>query len=142
MRKVWVVIANRSEVKILRAENVETLVEFHTLKHHEGKLPTQDLTSDKQGSHRGRFGTDTMEEKTSAKAKEAHLFARRIATFLEGGVNKNEVERFYLISTPEFIGVLRQVLKPSIAKLIEKEVHKDVMLAKPDQIRSYLPPVL
>lgn len=142
MRKVWVVVANRAEMKIYRAENVHTLIQIHYLTHIQSQLTSQELTSDKQGSHRGSFGSDTMEEKTPAKLKEANSFANQIAKVLEDAVNKKEVERIYLIANPQFMGILRQAINPQVAKLIEREIPKDVVHATADQIREYLPPVL
>ncbi len=142
MRKVWIVVANRAEAKIYRAENVSTLVEHTSLKHGEGSMHQRELSSDKQGSIRGKFGTDTMEEKTSPKSKEANHFAAQIALVLEKGLQAKEVERIYLIAKAPFIGVLHQVFKPAVAKCIEKEVHKDLLHASKEQLREYLPPVL
>ena len=142
MRKVWVVVGNRAEMNIYYAENVKKLVHIKTLHHNESQLHKKDLSSDKQGSHRGSFGTDTMEAKTPAKVKEANHFAHQVAQFLEDGVNHQQVERIYLIANPEFIGILRQTIKPHVAKIIEKEIHKDLMHSTPEQIRDYLPPVL
>lgn len=142
MHKIWVVVANRSEMKIYLAKNVNTLTEISTLKHLEGQQTDQNLVADKQGSHRGSFGTDTMEEKTSTKHKQATNFANQIAKKLEDGIKHEKVERIYLLASPEFMGILRQILKPNIRKFIEKEIDKDLTSANVEQIREHLPPVL
>ena len=142
MRKIWVVVANRSEMKIYLAESVNILKQIDSLSHSEGQQTTRQLVADKQGSHRGSFGTDTMEEKTPTKKKEALLFAHQIALKLEHGVQHEHVERLYIIASPKFMGELRQTLKPHIKKMIEKEVDKDMTDAKEEQIRECLPPIL
>lgn len=142
MRKVWIIVANQAEAKVYRAENVHRLVEHASLYHDNGNQATQDLVSDKQGDMRGAYGTDSREQKTTVKTKEANLFASQIANFLERGINEKDIERFYLIANPAFLGALRAALSSNTARLVEGEITKDLVQAKPEQIREYLPPVL
>ncbi len=144
MRKVWVVVANSSYSKIYRAENTHVLLEHQTFSHEESHLPARELVSDRQGRETSRvgYGTDTMEEKTPIKVKEATQFADEIAQFLEKGFNSGECERIYLVAKSPFLGYLRQSLHPNVTKLVESEVHKDLTQLRPEQIREYLPPVL
>lgn len=144
MRKVWVVVANGSQSIVYRAENVHKLTEVRRFYHDAMHLTRQDLNSDRPGrvTQRAGYGTDTMEEKTPPKVKEANLFANEIAQFLEEGYNKGDCDRIYLIAKPPFLGYIRQSLHPNVSKLIESEVQKDLTQMRPEQIREYLPPVL
>ncbi|NGX61689.1 MAG: hypothetical protein K940chlam9_01178 [Chlamydiae bacterium] len=144
MRKVWIVVANSSQAKIFRAENVQTLVEYKSFVHEESQEPSRELTSDRQGRQTSRvgYGTDTYQEQTTTKAKEQSQFAHEIADFLAQGYHSGEYERLYLISKPPFLGYLRQCLNGNVSKLVESEIQKDLTQLKPGQIREYLPPVL
>ena len=144
MRKVWIVVANGSASKVYRAENVNTLVPLKEFEHEEAHLTRKDLNSDRPGraTQRGGYGTDTMEEKTSPKVKEATNFAQAIAAFLKEGCNAGECERIYLIAKAPFLGHIRQALHANVAKCVESEVNKDLTQLRPEQIREYLPPVL
>lgn len=144
MRKVWIVTANSSQAKIYHAENVQKLIECKDIKHTEGHLNSKELTADRQGrtTRRQSYGTDTLEEKTSPKMKESSLFAEEIAHILKEGYEQGSYERLYLVATPSFLGYLRKSITPPIAKLIYSEIHKDLTHKKPEEIRSYLPPVL
>lgn len=142
MRKVWVVVANQSEAKIYRAQDTDTLIEHALLFHEEGTQRAEDLVCDKQGSFHGAYGAESVQGRTSLKAKENHFFAVQIAHFLEKGVQRQEVERIYLIAKSPFIGALVDALKPAVAKLVAAEIHKDVLSASLQQIRDYLPPAL
>lgn len=144
MRKVWIVVANSSVSKVYYAESMNTLSEQRIFFHEEGHLTKRDLISDRQGraTQRGVYGTDTMEEQTPIKVKEATHFAERIAKFLEEKFNAGECERIYLIAKPPFLGFLRQSLHPNVAKLVTSEVLKDLTQLRPEEIREYLPPVL
>jgi len=44
MRKVWVVVANRGQMRLYQAENVHTLIERETLIHAESHLHRNDGT--------------------------------------------------------------------------------------------------
>lgn len=140
MRKIWVVVANSSTAKIYRAENVNTLVEIHTLNHSVSHLHDRDIVSDKPG--RSKDGHHSIEEQTPQQVKERIHFASEIASYLEKGLSDNNLDRVYLISIPQFLGFLRQSLNPQVAKLIHAEIHKDLTHLRPAQLREYLPPVL
>ena len=144
MRKVWVVVANRSDSKIYRAENVNTLVEHKSLTHKEAHLNDHDLIADGPGrtGQKGVHGSDTLSEKTTQQDKEAKIFATEIASFLEQGYNSGECERVYLVAKAPFLGFLRESLHPNVVKMVESEIHKDIVDQRPEQIREYLPPVL
>lgn len=144
MRKVWIVVANASQSTIYKAENTNTLIELKNFQHQESHLTRHELKSDRPGRQTKRFGfgTDTMDEKTSPKVKEAHEFAQEIASYLEEGLHAGEFERIYLVAKPPFLGHIRQNLHPNVSKLVETEIHKDLTQMRPEQIREYLPPAL
>ncbi|MBS0623985.1 MAG: host attachment protein [Verrucomicrobia bacterium] len=142
MRKVWVVVANQSEAKVFHSENGNTLIELTILKHDEGHKHPQDLVSDKQGSYRGSFGSDGLEPRTSIKEKEASIFARQLADYIEKGVNQHTFDRLYIVAKSPFVSLLRSALSSSATKLLQDDVHKDIVHATAQEIRDYLPPVL
>ena len=144
MRKVWIVVANGSQSVIYKAENVKTLTEIKSFYHEESHLTRGELNSDRPGrsTQRMAYGTDTMEDKTSPKVKEAALFAGEIATFLEQEYHAGKYERLYLIAKPPFLGYLRDSLNGNVVKLIESEVQKDLIRSNPEEILDYLPPAL
>jgi protein required for attachment to host cells len=144
MRKVWIVVANSSQLKIYRAENAQNLVEHVLLFNEQSHLAVHDLVSDKQGQENRMscWGSDTNEPKTPVKLKEANFFADSIAHFLEKGYNAREVERIYIIAKAPFLGCLRNAITPHIAKLVHAEINKDLTHLSPQEIREYLPPVL
>ena len=144
MRNVLIVVANSTHSKIYRAENTHKIIEIKHIDHVESHMHARDLVSDSQGrnTNTALYGSDTMEDKTSLKTKEAVIFARQIIAYLEEGFNKGECERIYLIANPAFLGHLREVLTPHLAKLVHTEINKDLTQLTPEQIREYLPPAL
>lgn len=144
MRKVWIVVANGSHSTVYKVENAQTLSVLKNFNHQESHLPSRELKADGPGRQTKRmgFGTDTYEQKTPTKVKEADEFAQEIAAYLEEGLHSGEYERIYLVAKPPFLGYIRQNLHPNVSKLVESEVHKDLTQMRPEQIREYLPPVL
>jgi protein required for attachment to host cells len=143
MRRTWILVANGGKALIFTADEASVLHEQHVLEHAESHLSRRDLVSDKKGRtwFHGK-GTDSMEEPTPVKVKEATHFAHEIAHFLDKNYQAGEFERLYLIVKPPFLGFLRQSLSPHVAKVVESEIHKDLTLLQPEQIREYLPPIL
>lgn len=83
MRKVWIIVANSSDAKILKAESVNHLVEIRNLEHLESRLPNRELATDKPGratslAPRG-FGPHTIEDKLPPKDREKDYFAEEIS---------------------------------------------------------------
>jgi len=140
MKKVWVVVANRSDAKIYKTESLNKLVEYKTLSHKEAHLHDQDLISDAPGrmSRRGH-NSETLSQKTSVQEKEAALFAKEIAAFLEKGCATGECECIYIIAKAPFLGFLRDALVSKVTKLVAAEIQKDIVNLTTEEIRSYLP---
>lgn len=144
MKKIWIVVANSSQAKIYRAENVNHLVEHGFFFHDESHMPARDLVSDKKGretSHNAST-TNTYEPKTTIKTKEGMIFAENLASFLEKGCASGECERIHIIAKSPFLGYLRQSLQPNVVQLIGSEIQKDLTQLTAEEIREYLPPVL
>lgn len=144
MNKIWIVVANSSESKIYRAENRHTLVEHGRFYHDESRLPASDLVSDRPGceTYRGAYGGDTMQGRTPLKTKEGMLFAHQLAQYLERECEDGKCEHLYIVAKASFLGYLREVLHPNVAKLVKAEINKDLTHLKPEEILEYLPPVL
>ena len=131
--------------KIKEAEtNAHKIIEIKSFEHEESHLPVHELVSDAQGRSTSAitFGSDTMDERTSIRTKEAVKFADQIVDFIEDGFKKGECERLYVVAKAPFLGHLREALSPGLHKIVAAEVSKDLTQLSPEQVREYLPPVL
>ncbi len=144
MRKVWIVVANSTQAKIYQAESANKLVEKKFMEHVEGHLRASELVSDGQGrtTNTQMFGSDTYQAKTPVKMKEAIRFSDQIVEFLENIYNSGDCERLYIIAKAPFLSHLRDSLSPNLAKLVHKEIGKDLTQLTADQVREYLPPAI
>lgn len=140
-KDTWLIVANSSLARIFKVEKKQLLKELKTLEHPESRLHNRDLVSDKPGRDFESIGPTrhTMEPPTSPKQQEFTLFAKQIAEYLEEARLKGEFDRLYLAASPVLLGLLRQTLNPSIVKLLNGEVDKDMTHFKPQEIVSHLP---
>lgn len=143
MKKIWIVVANRSDAKIYQAENRHKLIEHTSLTHQEAHLHDRDIISDSAGCiSRHGHSSETLSRKTTVQDKESALFAKEIAGLLEKSCNSGECEKIYIISKVPFLSFLRESLSPNVIKLIEAEIQKDIVDFNAEKIRSYLPDIL
>lgn len=145
MRKVWVVVANSTIAKVFEAVDVNTLAEKKDFIHPASHLMEHDLVTDRQGEStfgKGQSGPHPYTPKTTHKVKEKHIFAAYIVEVLEKGFTERAFERLYLIAPPAFLGHVRQLLLPQLAKTVAAEIDKDLTQQTAAEVRTYLPPVL
>lgn len=143
MKKTWILVANRSDAKIYKAETSCGLVEHKSLTHAAAHLHDSEIISDASGcmSRRG-LGSETLSPKKTVQEKEAISFAKEIAAFLEQGCHAQECEKLYIIAKAPFLGFLRHELHPNVVKIVEAEIQKDIVNFNLEEIRSYLPKIL
>jgi protein required for attachment to host cells len=142
MRKVWIVVANQTDAKIFRAENVNKLEEIFHMTHNEGHKTAHELQSDREGATQGWFSSDTMSPRTPIKVKEAMHFATEIAHCLKKSIEEEQIERFYILAPPAFLGHLRAAMPEAVKNRVFAEIAKEGLWLDEKEIRSYLPPVL
>jgi protein required for attachment to host cells len=137
----WLVVANSSFARIFKLEKKESLVEIESFEHPESRLHERDLVSDKPGRGFESIGQarHNLEQSSSQKQQESIAFAKQLSNYLEEARNKGEYERLYLAASPTLLGLLRQSLHPTTAKLLKGEVDKDMTHMKPAEILTHLP---
>ncbi len=117
------------------------LQELESLVHPQSRLKESELVSDHAGklSDKGQPGTHAAPSATSAKEKEAELFARQLCQRLEQGRAQQQLERLVVIAAPDFLGLLRQQMGAALRALVVAELDKNLATASAEQIRSHLP---
>ncbi len=145
MRKVWIVAADGSEARIFNVLDVNKIEEVRNLASPEARLNNIELVSDKHGTSAARgprgFGSHafTESDKISPKKREKLYFAEEVAHVLNEHFHQGAFERVYLIAPPTFCAFLREKVDPNVEKLIQQEIHKNVVHLRAEEIRSFLP---
>ena len=143
MPNTWVVVADSSRARIFKAETpLGPLHELETLAHPEGRLHTQDLTSDLPGrafDTTGEGGRHAMEQQVDPKEREALKFARQISEYLEAAQDESKFHKLVIVAAPRFLGHLRQCLSTRLNGLIAHEIDKNLTQQTAEDIRRHLP---
>lgn len=144
MRKVWVVVANRSNANIFISEKDVPFVLYQKLEHPESHLQEHELVSDKKGkeANQNLYGTSTFEPSTTAVKKESLKFAKEIASFLTSAFQSHAFDRLYLVAPSPFIAELREALPALVKHCVYQEIPKNLVHLEAKELREYLPPVL
>lgn len=140
-KNTWLIVANSSIARIYRLENKHSLVEIEVLEHPESRLHNLEIVSDKPGrdSNRVGWGRHAVSTRGTPKEHECTVFVNKIASYLEAARKKQEFEKLYITASPTILGLIRQELSPSTAKLIQGEADKDMTQMKPEEILAHLP---
>ncbi len=138
--KIWILAADSSRARIFETTaSRKPLQELETLTHPESRLHEGDLSDDGPGRVHESHGDGRHLTDNYRKQYEAEVFAREICERLEQGRVESAFNKLYLIAPPAFLGQLRDCMGNATRKLIAEEIDKNVVLAKPDEIRKHLP---
>lgn len=141
MYNTLIVVAEKSRAKIYAMESrKEPLHEMIDLYDAAQRLPVRENVSDHQGrtfdSH--SLNRHAKEPKMSVKQVEANDFAKMICEYIEERRRQNTVRKLILISSPEFLGLLRHHLSKAAQDLVEIEIDKNLVKLEEADIRHYL----
>ncbi len=138
--KIWVVAADSSRARIFQTTGSrKPLEEIEVLAHPESRLHEGDLSDDGPGMVHESHGDGRHLTDNYRKQYEAEVFAREVCKRLHEARAGGSFDRLYLLASPAFLGHLRDGMDAPTRKLIQAEVDKNVVLAKPEQIRDHLP---
>ena len=141
----WVLAADSSYAKILRADNrVGPLVPIEELEHPESRMKDSELYADQPGRtfDSAGQGRHAMENQVDAKKEESIRFARTLCEKLRQAATDKAFDKLYILASPNFLGELRSCLDHQVKNLVAGEVPKDVARQSPDEIRARLPDFL
>ena len=138
MEHTWTVADDSSRARILSAQNrVQPPTDIEALAHPEGRMKSQDLTTDRPGrtndsSGDGRHGM----EPPDLHHHHQEVFAKEIVDYLEKGRNSGKFARLALVAPPAFLGVLRQKMNGHLGKLVSHTVQKNLLEQDNETIRA------
>lgn len=69
---------------------------------------------------------------------ETELFTRSIVTALLLGLQQGGFQRLALIASPQFLGLLRQMLDPQLKPLVDWDLAKDYTQSSPTQLSEQI----
>lgn len=132
MDPTWIVLADEGRARILAMREPGTdLAEVEEMTDAAAHADNADLRHDAYGRRGGsdpRMGGSNMESAGEEKLDhEAELFARRVAERLEQARRQGRFGRLRIAAAPRFLGRLRKMLDPQLAKVVDDELDKDLL---------------
>ena len=136
MDTTWVVVADEGRARILEMREPGTeLAEIEQITDAAAHADNADLRRDaygrRGGGDLGDAGGRVMGGNATASAgeekldHEAELFARRVITLLQEAHQRGRFERLRIAAAPRFLGRLRKLLDPQLAKRVDGDYDKD-----------------
>ena len=141
MHTSWVIVTDSTRARIFEKKGAnEPLTEFEDL------VDPSSFENQNELEHhtRGRFhdvGTGhshTNDPSVSPLAHKNDLFAKSIALCLDKGRKDSKYHRLYLISSPHFLGTLRNKLGKEVNRLIENEWSEEISDYSAADIEQFL----
>ena len=133
MDPTWVVLADEGRARILAMRQPGTdLAEVEELTDPAAHAHNADFRHDAYGRRGGggdlRMGSDAVSSAGEEKLDhEAEAFARRVAERLAQAHSQGRFERLRIAAAPRFLGRLRKLLDPQVAKTVVDELDKDLL---------------
>lgn len=139
---VVVAVADSARARLFEAPApAAPLREVEDLQNAQARLHEGDLVADRAGRMKNRpfqaahsaFGGDT------ARRHRAEDFAAIACSSIGRILRRSGARRLYLVADPEFLGLLRQRMEPSLRHRVAGEVVKSLAGEPAERIRAVLP---
>src|SRR4051812_31686547 len=136
MNATWIVSANSSRARFFSQANLtDPLEEVNDMINDAVRQRVLDLgESDKIGptsagksihNTGGTAPNKLYQPPQSPEKHEAELFARDIAGYLRDAYREGRFQQITLVVSPQFMGMLRKLLDPSLESAVNLEIDKD-----------------
>ena len=129
MGRMWALVANSSFAKIFEIQgHGKYIKEIHHFDYPEGRMKSGEILNDRPGRAFDRMGEGrhALGTEVDVHTHEQQIFAHKLAHVLyEGKVNRL-YDELALVAPPQFLGELKQALESQVAKLVSKEIPKDL----------------
>ncbi len=143
--KTWVVVASAARARIFDRAGIKgPLTEAADLVNPEDRLLRQDIVSDRPGRATDRQGGQRhgVDSRSDPKEQLARRFAGEVVGWLESQRRSKSFDHLYLVSSPHFLGLLREQMGRELSDTIKAERAKDLTHEKADMLQKHLQEIL
>lgn len=148
MEATWIVSANAGRARFFsQPVSGASLEEVTNMVNSAVHLRTAETESDRIGQLAAsksahNVGASTQpsgyEPNQTPDEHQTELFARDVADFLLKAQQEGRYEKLNLVASPQFLGVLRKQLNPTVSSAVSREINKDYTQSSPDELRKQL----
>ncbi|TVU72006.1 host attachment protein [Cobetia crustatorum] len=132
----YIVAADAARARVF-ARTAGKITEVESLVHPESRQHTGDLRTGGKGESSGGHGSlhQTGDDGATSDKHQA-FFAKEVAQYLKQAANGGKFDELIIAAAPSFLGVLRDKLDKSVAKLVIETLDKDLSHESADQIKA------
>jgi protein required for attachment to host cells len=124
----WIVLADHAHARIYEVADDTPLHPIAQLENAAGQSAARDLGSDKPGRKSNIFGhRHALGAGEDPKEHAGNVFAHEIAEYLNAERRKDRFDALVLAMPPRVLGLVRKSLDVGSARMVEREIHKDLM---------------
>jgi protein required for attachment to host cells len=137
----WVLLADGAEARIYqekKSKELSQLAEFSSKASHS---QTHELVSDRSGRSFDSMGTGarhSMEARSDPQVVAKENFVAMVAAHLNDAALAKKFDHLIVCAPPHVLGELRQHLDGHAKKLVQAELHKDLMKTPMAELHQHL----
>jgi len=137
----YVLVADNARARVFLSDRFyRSLEELQNFAHPEGRLHERDLDSDRHGRQRAapNMGHHGFGGENNRQQHESGVFAASLTDWLSRQREGGAFEHLVLIAPPHFLGELRKHLHAGCEKQLLKQVDKNLVTERPEEILARL----
>lgn len=148
MEATWIVIANAGRARFFaQGRPADPLLEVNDMVHAAARMRVSEMDSERLGptaagksihNTGGALPNKAYEPPTTPEERESEEFARSICEYLIDAHQEGKFARLGLAASPQFLGLLRQLMPPQIKSLTAFEFDKDYTQLNAQQLKEQL----
>lgn len=148
MDETWIVIANAGRARIFsQGTPADPLLEIKDMVHAAARLRISDMEHERLGptaagksmhNTGGALPNKAYEPPTTPEERESEEFARSICEFLTQGHQQGKFGKLGVAASPQFLGLLRQLMPAQLKPLTVFEADKDYTQFNAQQLKEQL----
>ena len=143
--KTWVVVASAARARVFDRAGINgPLTEKADLVNPQERLLRQDIESDRPGRATDRQGGQRhgMASKSDPKEQGSKRFASEVVEWLESQRRDKSFDALYLVSSPHFLGHLRECMGRELNDTVKAERAKDLTHETAVSLQKHLQAIL
>jgi len=137
----WVLVADGARARILARNGAEGKLELlpeGSFVHEVHRVAELGTDRPGRGHESANAAHHAIESRVDWRREGKHIFARRLADFLEQKAVEKAFDRLILVAPPPFIGDLRDTIGREARVRLVGELTKDLTKLRPDEIGARL----
>ncbi|MCI5053182.1 MAG: host attachment protein [Simkaniaceae bacterium] len=132
----WIVLASHGKLVTYEMKSPKEFEQIKEEIHRKASMREKHFTTDKHGEtapHAGNVHNSAGPRETYKQLEERE-YAKHIAEYLNKAHDNKRYEWLYIAMSPALLGYVREHLNKGVQEAIHKQIDKDIVNEKPDQV--------